>query len=253
MQWRAELLTVLAIAAAAVGLVLLAAAVRSGKRARTAEFYGMRRAAGRRFGQLLLFALSGFGVAILAWIMHAPASSQPVAASTALPEPSVEIATAQPAAQPVARLPAATLIAPSIVLRTPTENPIPTAAPTAAPTQPAQIATPAGDARRLSLQAIAPALDDKGAPLLPGTRFSARTRTVHIIFNFWDVPPQAVLRTVWNFSGAVAYADALVLNKPGNGTASVSWTPAGGFEPGLYEVRFVLGNAPQFVANFEIR
>ena len=252
MQWRAEPLTALAIAAAAVGLALLVAAVRSGKRARTAEFYGMRRAAGRRFGQLLLFALTGFGVATLAWMMHVPAGGQPVAVRTALPAPSVEIATAPPVAQTVLRPPAATSTAP-LVLSAPTETQVLSAAHTAAPTQPAQTATPASDARRLSLRAIAPALDARGAPLTPGTRFSARTRSVHIVFNYWDVPPQAVLRTVWNFGGAAAYVDALVLNAPGNGTASVSWTPAGGFEPGLYEVRFVLGNAPQFVANFEIR
>ena len=44
-----------------------------------------------------------------------------------------------------------------------------------------------------------------------------------------------------------------MLDRFGSGVASISWTPDGGFEPGLYEVRVLLGNVPQFVANFEVR
>jgi hypothetical protein len=43
------------------------------------------------------------------------------------------------------------------------------------------------------------------------------------------------------------------LKQPGKGIDYVSWSPENGFQPGLYEVRILLGNTKQFSANFLVQ
>jgi hypothetical protein len=113
--------------------------------------------------------------------------------------------------------------------------------------------TPNIGTQRLTLRAIGTGVDANGNPAGGDTRFPARTRAIFIFFEYNNVPPSAPVKHTWFYNGASAYFRQDVLNRNGVGMASVAWTPEGGFEPGLYEVRVLLGNVPQFVANFEIR
>jgi hypothetical protein len=113
--------------------------------------------------------------------------------------------------------------------------------------------TPNTGTQRLTLRAIGTGVDANGNPAGGDTRFPARTRAIFIFFEYNNVPPSATVKHTWFYNGASAYFRQDVLNRNGVGTASVAWSPEGGFEPGLYEVRVLLGNVPQFVANFEIR
>jgi hypothetical protein len=113
--------------------------------------------------------------------------------------------------------------------------------------------TPNTGTQRLTLRAIGTGVDASGNPAGDGTRFPARTRAIFDFFEYNNVPPSALVKHTWFYNGASAFFRQDVLNRNGVGMASVAWSPEGGFEPGLYEVRVLLGNVPQFVANFEIR
>ncbi|MFN4292705.1 MAG: hypothetical protein ACK4JD_01075 [Thermoflexales bacterium] len=107
--------------------------------------------------------------------------------------------------------------------------------------------------KRLTLNAIASSIDASGAPIGVGTTFTQGVETIYIFFDFRDVPPSALLRHSWFRNGGSIFFRSSRLGKNGQGTAYVSWSPPGGFQPGLYEVRVALGGVPQFVANFEVR
>ncbi len=103
------------------------------------------------------------------------------------------------------------------------------------------------------LNAIASGIDANGAPTDVGTTFARGVETIYIFFDFHDVPPSALLRHTWFRDGGSVFFRSKRLTKNGRGTDYVSWSPPGGFQPGLYEVRIALGGVPQFVANFEVK
>lgn len=128
-----------------------------------------------------------------------------------------------------------------------------TATLTATLQSPLALATPVPPNRRLVLRAIAGGVGAGDEPLETGTTFPAGQATIYIFFDFHDVPPSALLRHTWFRDGGSVFFRSQRLTRNGSGTDYVSWSPAGGFRPGLYEVRIMLGGVLQFVANFEVR
>ena len=124
--------------------------------------------------------------------------------------------------------------------------------PTLEPTAPPSAAQVPPD-KRLVLSAVAGGIDANGAPMGVGTTFERGTETIYIFFDFQDVPPSALLRHSWFRDGGSVFFRSKRLTQNGRGTDYVSWSPPGGFQPGLYEVRVALGGVLQFVANFEVR
>lgn len=175
----------------------------------------------------------------------ASATQQPTPQATPIPEPTSALSgalatladTPTPQATPIPE-PTSAL---SSALATPAD----------APTLPSA-ARVASD-KRLTLNAIASSIDASGAPIGVGTTFTQGVETIYIFFDFRDVPPSALLRHSWFRNGGSIFFRSSRLGKNGQGTAYVSWSPPGGFQPGLYEVRVALGGVPQFVANFEVR
>lgn len=240
------LLIAAAVCAVIAGLVL-AAALSLLHKAQNAAFYGLRQDARKAAGQrLVVTVLLGTlaGSALFAqWMLPADVLSTPL-----LPLGGVAVVN-PPTPEAVAEAPGPT----------PTAAPVrATATPTPSSTQP-----PAGansdpalpDAnKRLTFHAVANAMAADGGPRDAASRFSARTNTIYVFYNYHDVPPRATVRHTWFHNGGSVYFDSVEFDgKLGEGVGAVAWTPDGGFEPGLYEVRIVLGNVPQFVANFEIR
>jgi hypothetical protein len=252
-----NLLTLSAMIAAVLGAVLMALGVLQARKARDGAFYGLRRdarlAANRHFGAALfvlvlaaVLYLSHFAVPdvnLPAGLDLGTASATPVPTEiTAQPTAAPTVTTAPTSTrQPATALASATPVVTATVLSVET---LPTLAP-ATPLQPG--------AQRLSLRAVASGIDANGLPDSEGTRFPARTQEVYIFFDFQNVPPSALVRHTWFHNSGSVYFRSDALNRNGSGVAALSWAPDGGFEPGLYEVRVLLGNVPQFVANFEIR
>ena len=264
----ANLLVICAAVLALIGGVCLALGVSGAARARDAAFYGTRREARLMSNRRLALAFGAFVLAGACWFARgmlpdltvenvaaflqsqvatpqpgpAPAPTAVAAAATAAPAPATPEPTVQPTAAPAQPTPAASpTSAPSVTL---TAAPEPTRAPTISPARAEQ---------RLQLHAVASGITAAGEPRDSNTRFPSRTKTIHVFFAYHDVPPSASIRHTWFHNGGSAYFGNDMLDKIGAGVASISWTPSGGFEPGLYEVRVLLGNVPQFVANFEVR
>ncbi len=240
-------MTIAAVVVGAIGLAVLVSAIVLSQKARSAAYFGLRQdarksAARRLTGALVLLTLAGglFGLHFVTPDLSLAGISWPISLDAAVPEVAIAEATAS-----IAEPPAATSV-PTSAPVTPTSTVTPTA-------RPGPTASPSGNTR-LSLQMLATGVDAKGRPLEEGSRFSARTKTVYVFYNYRDVPPSASIRHTWfHNGGSVYFENSPFTGKNGVGVASISWTPPGGFEPGLYEVRIVLGNVPQFVANFEVR
>ncbi len=262
MLLSANLLVILAIVLAVIGIACMARGVGGARRARDAAFYGTRREARLSSNRYLTVALVILPLAAGCFVMrgslpdltieyvlamitdriNAPALPQPTALAqreaTAEPSPAPAVETvSEPTREPVEA--------------TQTPDAIPAATHTPAVTRAATVS--ARMEQRMQLHALAAGISSTGEPIDAGTRFESRTRTIHVFFTYHDVPPSASIRHTWFHNGGSAYFGNDVLDRFGSGVASISWTPDGGFEPGLYEVRVLLGNVPQFVANFEVR
>jgi hypothetical protein len=236
-------LLIAAALCAASAVLVLTTALSLLHRAQNAAFYGLRQDARKAAGQrlvvtTLLAALAG-GTLASQWMLPAPLLSTPLLpfGGAVLVDPTLtpEAIEADPTAQPA-----------------PTPTDIPN---TPQPTSVADTDPSLPDAnKRLTFHAIAKGITDAGMPSEAASRFSTRTGTIYVFYNYHDVPPRAMIRHTWFHNGGSAHFENIEFDgKFGEGVGAVAWSPDGGFEPGLYEVRIVLGNVPQFVANFEIR
>ncbi len=159
-------------------------------------------------------------------------------------------------------------LAPQVIEITPlavaTETPPASAAtavvtsPTAAPTNSVATAQPVvitviASGKPLTLRAVSSEIDGSSAPINPSTQFVSGTQTIYVVFDFQDIPRGTVLRHTWLRNGVSVSFSSAPFNKSGLGTDSISWTPKGGFDPGLYEVRVALANTLQFTANFLVK
>jgi hypothetical protein len=242
--------TLILIAAGIVALLAVSAflgAVLMAQRGRTVAYYSVRRETQQRANRRLMLSLA---LLLFAGVLFA--------GSFMLPE-----ADAPAAAPPVeSTLAPATPVIPSpLPARTPALVPTALPRPTLAPetndesTSPLPTPSPAVVAanKRLALNAIASGIDSNGMPAGAGTSFQAGTPTLYVFFDFQDLPPDVLLRHTWFRDGGSVYFSSQQMNENGAGLAAVQWSPRGGFQPGLYEVRLQLGGVPQFVANFEVK
>ncbi|MCL6512179.1 MAG: hypothetical protein K6U78_16025 [Anaerolineae bacterium] len=283
-----NLLSIAAGIVAVGALLILVNAILTARWAQRAAYYGVRREAQRTANRRLALSVSAFVLAgallVMSWSMPRQAAQPPppdatgaeagvAVASPTLPTPSSDVAptaiptpgSATPTPQ-VTASPAAT----AIVQPAPAAQPAPTlkATPIPEPTsslisplptlEPTTLPAPAGAAqvppnKRLVLNAIASGVDANGAPMGMSTTFDRGVETIYVFFDFQDVPPSALLRHSWFRDGGSVFFRSKRLAQNGRGTDYVSWSPPGGFQPGLYEVRISLGGVLQFVANFEVR
>ena len=107
--------------------------------------------------------------------------------------------------------------------------------------------------KNLKFRVIGSDTDANGAVIGIGTEFVRGIQKIIIVFDFYDMPAEAYIQHSWFREGNNVYFDRLQWTTQGSGLASMSWTPDGGLIPGLYEVRVLLNDQPQFVANFLIR
>ena len=107
--------------------------------------------------------------------------------------------------------------------------------------------------KNLKFRVIGSDTDANGAVIGIGTEFVRGIQKIIIVFDFYDMPAEAYIQHSWFREGNNVYFDRVQWTTQGSGLASMSWTPNGGFIPGLYEVRVSLNDQPQFVANFLIR
>lgn len=266
MLLSANLLVIFALVLAVIGLVCLALGISGARRARDAAFYGTRREARLSSNRYLMVALFALALAAGSFVMRgtlpdltvervwavitervnvpAPPTDQPPATAVAQLE-----ATPEP---PVAPTPDATH-EPTSASAESTQTPAARASATLTASATRAATVSARVDQRMQLHALASDISSTGEPVDARTRFESRTRTIYVFFTYHDVPPSASIRHTWFHNGGSAYFGNDMLDRFGSGVASISWTPDGGFEPGLYEVRVLLGNVPQFVANFEVR
>ena len=107
--------------------------------------------------------------------------------------------------------------------------------------------------KNLKFRVIGSDTDANGAVIGIGTEFVRGIQKIIIVFDFYDMPAEAYIQHSWFREGNNVYFDRVQWTTQGSGLASMSWTPDGGLIPGLYEVRVLLNDQPQFVANFLIR
>ncbi|GIV84361.1 MAG: hypothetical protein KatS3mg052_1368 [Candidatus Roseilinea sp.] len=251
-----------------IALLIFLNAIWVARRAQRAAYYSVRRNAQRIAHRRLTLSLSTF---VLAGALMVISRALPDEAARSLPPADANVARAEAgetiasaAAVFKATPPATPTLTQSAVAAAP--PPTPRATPIAEPTSTliGALATPAdmptrpsaaqvAPDKRLTLNAIASGIDANGAPVGISTTFTPGVETIYIFFDFRDAPPSALLRHSWFRGGGSVFFRSSRLGKNGQGTAYISWSPPGGFQPGLYEVRVALGGVPQFVANFEVR
>lgn len=260
------------------------------RRARKAAYYSVRRnaqrSANRRLSQSLLAFALAVGLSLVSRLLPREAAQPPLATPVAVAEVATRptLAEPMPSPFPTPAVAATAVISPTArpldapLVETPTvgATPIPeptsslvvlspvpdvatpattttTTTSTATLQSPLALATSVPPNRRLVLRAIAGGVGAGDEPLETGTTFPAGQATIYIFFDFHDVPPSALLRHTWFRDGDSVFFRSQRLIRNGSGTSYISWSPAGGFRPGLYEVRIMLGGVLQFVANFEVR
>ena len=132
---------------------------------------------------------------------------------------------------------------------TATPLPVATSLPTTTNQQPLVMSSN----KPLNLRAVSSQIGAESQPINNSTQFTNGISTIYVIFDFHDIPRGTVLRHTWLRNGVSVSFSSAPFNRLGLGTDNVSWTPKGGFIPGLYEVRVALANTPQFTANFLVR
>ena len=242
----AEFLRVVAIIVIIAAASFFMRAVAGIRRARTAAYYSTRREAQRIVSQRLSTSITlviiAAGLVIVGLILPSerPATGPPlestVIAGAPDNQPTVYIV---PTSTPAATL---TPVA--------SQTPQPTAAHAIIATKSAVTETLD---RHLTLRAIANAVDALGLPISATTEFTKGVPTVYVFFDYRDVPSGTLMRQTWFRDGGSVYFDSNTWTRTGDGSTYVMWSPKNGFEPGLYEVRIMLGNVKQFSANFMVR
>ncbi len=163
-------------------------------------------------------------------------STDALPADTATPPPTF---TAEPSPLP----PQATAVN---TAQAPTDIPALTETETAIP-------APAAGDKHFVLRAIASSIDASGLPVNPSLQFETGVPSIYIFFDFQNVPEGRRLRHNWFRDGGSVYFESLPWERAGNGNAAINWSPARGFDPGIYEVRVFLDDQLQFIANFEVK
>ena len=264
----------------AIGAILLG--ITGGRRGKRAQYYAIRRRAHEESGRRMAF---GFWSLVFAGLLYglsmflsqdlAASDVAPTALETAAPvltpsdvqatdpvaEPTqavmvvspteIALPTPEPSATPVASLPTPTLAAPTITPAATVRGE--SAKPTAVANANAGTPFSPSASQALALRAIGTGWGKSGELQGVATEFATGTKTITVFYNFQDVTKGSLLRHTWLKDGKTLSFSSVTFSKPGKGTDGISWSPRGGFVPGLYEVRVALGSTQQFVANFLVR
>ncbi len=282
LQYAAGLALLIAIGAFLIGIT-------GGRRGKRAQYYAIRRQAQQESNRRMAFGFWALVFAGLLFGLNAvlpqdlvASDAGPVPLDTAAPllTPTTLQATAMPATEPVAvptqaiatvaataitlptSAPSATpaVSLPTPTLAAPTETPVATARGAAVTTPtPAAANADAGTpfspsaSQALALRAIGTSWGKSGELQGVANEFATGTKMITVFYNFQNVPKGSLLRHSWLKDGKTLSFSSVTFTKPGKGTEAISWSPRGGFAPGLYEVRVALGSTQQFVANFLVR
>ena len=260
------MLVLAALGTLLVAVIIMLLGVVGSQRGQKAVYYAARREAQRAASRMYAWSLWCAGLALALFVAGRvlPAEVLPTdtarvtatagavvvvtdlmprvaAAKTGVPTP---ISTETPATAP-------STLAADIVLITPLASLTPQ--PVVAPAVQPMVITVVSAGKPLTFRAVSSGVDSAGAPVNAGTQFSSGVRTIYVVFDFRDIPRNTVLGHAWIRNGTRVSVVTTNFAKPGSGMDSISWTPKGGFTPGLYEVRVALANAPQFTANFLVK
>ncbi|MCS7324028.1 MAG: hypothetical protein RMJ86_03065 [Anaerolineae bacterium] len=252
----------------AIGVAFLSSAIAAHQRGKRAAYYSQRRASRRHSSRQGMRALAAFALGavllIAAEVVRVTEATPPLPSSVTPTAMTLagSLATARgaqaPTPQPVPTLTPSPMPMPTLQLATSAPLLTPTSAPEVelVPLSATPTSTPISDLplpeRRLQLVGLAEALDERGLPLNPSTRFISGTRSIFIVFEYRNVPPNALLRHTWFHNGNSVHFDSTQLPLAATGIGHITWAPEGGFAPGTYEVHVVIGNVLQFIANFEV-
>jgi hypothetical protein len=282
LQYAAGLALLIAIGAFLIGIT-------GGRRGKRAQYYAIRRQAHQESSRRMVF---GFWSLVFAGLLFglswalpqdlSASDAQPIPLDTAAPvlTPTELLATPLLATEPVVAptqviatlatiatvlptsVPSATPLAslPTPTLAAPTDTPVATqrsaaATPTAAVANTTDAGTPFSPSasQALALRAIGTGWGKSGELQGVANEFVTGIKTITVFYNFQNVPKGSLLRHSWLKDGKTLSFSSVTFIKPGKGTEAISWSPRGGFAPGLYEVRVALGSTQQFVANFLVR
>jgi hypothetical protein len=244
----AEFLRIAALIFGLAAALLFIRAFSGARRAQRAAYYSTRREARRIAFRYLSVSLASVIIAGSIFVVSFFLPSQTPSAS--LPAAVIAV-TVTPIAQPTVYI---------VPTTTPTVSPG-TPIPLPTPTQRVSISlthlisptrTPITNDKYLSLHAISNAIDAQGQPISATAEFTRGVPTVYIFFDYNDAPQGALVHQTWFLNGGSVHFDSTTWNRAGDGTTYISWSPARGFDSGLYEVRVLLGDTRQFSANFMV-
>ncbi len=237
-----------------VSAILTALAISQLSKARRAPFYVLRKEALRRARRRMLVALMMQVVAVdilmlmpyLAKSVVVPApvaivTQTEVGASTLAPTPApTQTPTTTPTRRPTATAPFIPTPTPAVLLPELGIGPPPSA-------------VPAREDARITVIALAADKDEEGRPVDPGTEFPPGDNRVYL-FIAYDGLTDGV---TWTFA---IYRERELLDSTTElwewgeqGKTYLYYKPAGGYEPGVYEMRIFIEKRLQGVAQFVIR
>lgn len=256
----ADLLFILAAIVAGLAVLLLVLALRTIQTAQRGAYYSTRKRSQKLGIRLLKSSLIIGVVAAVVWF------SKPFAPLTIILPisigqflPTVTAIPTQTAA--ATKIPTSTIVIPiATETSTATSTPLPSMVVDEIKTPiPVKVLSPFNSPvvtpipKNLKFRVIGSDTDANGAVIGIGTEFVRGIQKIIIVFDFYDMPAESYIQHSWFREGNNVYFDRVQWTTQGSGLASMSWTPNGGFIPGLYEVRVSLNDQPQFVANFLIR
>ncbi len=269
----------------ALALLLLAVSLRLFRRSRTDVFWRKRRDAGRRGLRLFMTAVILFlasGVACLMTVLaimieddQATASTPVVARDdTASPtptgaEPTQDIAVpdtpddttpsttvnTQPAAttaQGDAPTPAPTIVV--VITASPAHTPTLTPFPTFTPNAPPLTSNVTPDPRAsLEITALDDRVSDTSAPIEPRTIFAAGTERIYLFVDYRDMDEGVLWQRLLYYENEQIDSSAYLWGQDRDGASYFFFGRDGGFEPGNYEIRLLIGEQPEPVSTAAFR
>jgi hypothetical protein len=161
-----------------------------------------------------------------------------VATATTTPRPT-RAPTTTPTRRPTATPPFIPTSTPAIPLPEPALTPLPSA-------------VPSGEDARITIVTLAAGLDDDGQPVDPGDEFPPGDHRVYLFISYQGM----INGTAWTFAtcreGEYLDSSTQLWEWGEEGRTCLYYEPAGGYEPGVYEMRVFIEERLQGVAQFVI-
>lgn len=238
-------------------LIPVALTIREFLRSRRAKYYAVRQSALRRAARfalvsLLLVALGAalFGApSLLPQIIQTPtptptATAQPSPSPSPSPRPSP---TPTPTRRPTATAPLIPTATPEVLLPESALSPLPSA-------------VPAGEDAEIELLALATGEDEEGRPLEPGSEFPPGDHRMYLFFQYEGMEDGVMTTFAWYREGEFiegcsdTWLWGMVEDRHWGESGKISYfcEPAGGWEPGQYEIHVFIEDRLQGIAQFVI-